>query len=114
MLITFTPSQDTANTLFESPVKGAATPTYTPPIVTNLGYGGTISSGSPAYYPAGGGGTFLLNFVNSHMTITHLWKMNSAAAVTTAIAQIGGALAGGAGAINMDADGNATWVAPAS
>lgn len=114
MIITFTSNYDTANTLFESPVKGPQTPTYTFPVVTNLGYGGTISSGSPAFYTAGGGGTFYLNFVNSGGTITHRWQMSSASAVTTAIAQIGAALAGGAEAVTLASDGNATWTPPGS
>ena len=105
MQVIFASTLDSANTAFQNPTKGAYGPQFTPPEITNLGYGGTITSGSPAFYPSGGGSKNYLLWVNSGNTITNRWLMESSSALDTALVNIGIALEASEASITLYADG---------
>lgn len=103
MLVQFVPTgrlQDTSKAL---PQIGATVGPYTIPVIGNNGFGGTLTSGNLGYQIAGAGGAYL-NWMDKEEVLDR-WKMDDAAAVTTAITNILLAVAAGDDAVELASDG---------
>lgn len=69
--------------------KGTTGAALTPPVISNLGYGGTITSGTPLYYPSGGSMyTNTILWKNASGTIVDYWTFTNTENMTDALALI--------------------------
>lgn len=123
MFITFTPTNETVEVggmtgiipqftvgLGELSAPVYETPSGYTPVQT------VLDSGSPAQILAGAAQGYYVRFFNgmNKTLLVTKFQVDDSDALTNAENQILGALAGGAPAIRLAADGEATWVAPAS
>lgn len=113
MLVQFVPTGDVKDTTLVTPNKGYAGGPYALPVIgaaagtTNTYYGGKITSGSAlGLAPASAGRSFLLWKTASNATVAS-WQMDNEAAIATAIATIGTALAAGENLLYLNSDGSA-------
>lgn len=78
----------TINLALATPNKGTDAIALTPPVVSNLGYGGTITSGSPGYYLSGGGQGAQIIFKNALGNTVEIWTAPTTAIRDTAYTAI--------------------------
>lgn len=111
MLLTL-PSGQTVNIPYSTVAAGSSATAGYPPVIGNDGLMGVQSGGNFSPFVNQTYGTLLVYSPTGALQATS--KLNNSAAVTTALAQIAGALAGGCAAGTLAANGNLTWAAPAS
>ena len=78
----------TINLALATPNKGTDAIALTPPVITNLGYGGTLTSGSPGYYTSGGGQGAQIIWKNALGNTVEVWTATTTAIRDTAFTAI--------------------------
>lgn len=76
------------NLALATPNKGTDAIALTPPVITNLGYGGTLTSGSPGYYASGGGQGAQIIWKNALGNTVEVWTATTTAIRDTAYTAI--------------------------
>lgn len=83
------------------PTPGFTGTSFTAPVISNLGFAGTMTSGSSLFYSAGGKERSYINWMNNSGSIVDQWSFTNSENRNDALALINAAILAGTAYVNL-------------